>query len=135
MELQYIVELYLKKAKEIPFTPPRGLSNLELKQEAARYCLVNGLIPANQKHLAMVGPKEFSINVKYIPAKDIPSILEKALKNLDEWDIDDEAELEQHEVFSTTVERVWIKQGIYSRASLNQTRKVTVSSNYTCPLP
>ena len=147
--------LFLEKAKEHRFSIPglriivsspeneakviEWLSTEKGSSEAARYCLVNGLIPFTKENVALVTKTRdstwgFFIRRQRIPAEMRQRLLDMALKtDRDKWELDEEDQHE-HELISTKLEGIHIANGRVTLVSVEEKLKVILRRTLYTPL-
>lgn len=114
------VQKYLEASKTVPFTPNRGRSR---KQEAVRYCLVNGLLPLTRDAVALV-EREFYLDADRLPP-ELRTNLEKRMNGDLDWGPDEDRDSETEEVISADLRGVWIKNRcIVGLKKLEKSRQV-----------
>ena len=113
MQMKYI-DIYLAKAEEYGFKP-RDIDTEEGRQGAARYCLVNGLIPFTPENVALTGAGDWYISAEHIPEELQKKFLTMAKKVEGEWMRVDEYSTDVTRVLSTKFEGIQIENGrLYS---------------------
>jgi len=145
--MEHYMELFLEKAKEIAFYIPEIEARVETpeaetklrewlktergSQEAARYCLSNGLIPFTPENIAFTGSMSFSLSAGQIPKElhqrfiDIGNATERS-----DWTMDDDTELEEVKLVSIGLDSVYIENGRLDSVKLEFIRVVRVAQTY-----
>jgi len=120
------IKMYLDKAKEHGFNP-RGA------HEIIRYLIVNGLIPATDEHLEIMGDYEFFVDADKLPEKFINQA-NKAIK-AEDGEYHEETELDILKVFNEIVEGAWIKNGEITSFKTIRKRHIEVETTYIYSKP
>lgn len=122
--------MYLAKAKEHGFKPD-DLNTEYGRSNAARYLLVNGLIPFTKENVELTGKWNWYISSERLPQALQDAVLKKALDGEAEgWEFDEEAEMEQKESGGGSLEGVWIRNGQIEDAKITRMRTIEVQTTY-----
>ena len=103
-------------------------------QEAARYCLVCGLIPFTPENVALVdGRDSWHIGADQIPKETHQKFIDYALADKDECTLDDDHEMEHLALLSTELDGIHIENGRVVNVKVGQTRRIKVYQTYYTP--
>lgn len=122
------IEIYLAKSREHGFAPGDTTTKAG-KQEAARYCLVCGLIPFTAENVALVGDREFYMD-------GLPEALRKEVKDLalkvarSDWQYYEEEELDHLKLLKREVQGVYIRNSQISEVKIVERRIVKVETTF-----
>jgi len=145
--MEHYMELFIEKAKETAFYIPDIKARVETpeaetklrewlktergSQEAARYCLTNGLIPFTPENIAFTGSMSFSLGADRIPKELHQRLIDigKATDRKD-WTMDDDIEQEEEKLVSIGLDSVYIENGRLDSVKLEFIRVVRVAQTY-----
>ncbi len=122
------IETYLAKSTELGFVPG-DVTTKEGRQDAARYCLVCGLIPFTAENVALVGVMTFYMD-------GLPEGLRKEVRDLalkvvrSDWQYYEEQELDHLKLLETEVQGAYIRNGLISEVKVVERRIVKVETTY-----
>lgn len=131
MQMKYI-DIYLEKAREIGFRPS-DTSSKGGKQEAARYCLVNGLIPFTPENVALTGARDWYIRAEHIPEELQEKFLAMAKAEKGAWTRVDEYSTNVTKVLSTKLEGIHIDDGRLQDIKVQVNSLAEISEGYYTP--